>query len=161
MLYKKYPLFDGKMEIMMPSNLRMITDEKITDEKLLRIGDIRLSQYAWVSADRKIAVSVIVGGSELVDSELAERMQYYYMKYKKDIQNFNCHSIRKRKINGSDYGQMIYSSEMMSYGFYNEFILGIFEGRELIMTLQCMENERENQAHIFSTIAASIKILSD
>lgn len=159
MLYKKYPLFDNKMEIMLPSKLRMITNEKITDEKLLRVGDIRLSQYTWVSADRKIVAGIIAGGSDMKDNELTEKMQAYYSKYKKDIQNFNCHSIIRRKINGSEYGQMIYSSEMMSYGFYNVFMLGAFEGRELIMTLQCMEAERKEQEHIFSIITSSIKIL--
>lgn len=161
MLYKKYPLFDGKMEIMLPSNMRMITNEKITDEKLLRIGDVRLSQYTWVSDDRKIVASIMIGGSDMKDNELTQKMQYYYSKYKKDVQNFNCHNITKRKINGSEYGQMTYSSEMMSYGFYNVFMLGTFKGREMIMTLQCMESERETQEQIFSIVAASIKMFSE
>lgn len=164
MLYKKYPLYDGEMEIMLPSDLHMITDEKkdgMYENQTIRLGDTRLSQYTWISEDRRVVVTVTKGGSDMLESELVMRMQDYYSKYKHDVPDFKCHSIVRRRINGHEYGQMRYSSEMMSYGFYNVFVLGTFHDREMIMTLQCMESERKTQEHIFSNITDSIKILSN
>ena len=52
-----------------------------------------------------------------------------------------------------------YTSDMMGYRFYNVFMLGALEGRELVLTLQCMDKDVKSHLHIFEIISDSIRIL--
>ena len=148
MRYKMYALFEGKMEVMIPSQLQQQNNMKGLD----------LCQYAWASTDGKIMVNVTKGALDLKEKELPKRLQDYYMGYIRDVQGFHCHHIRRRSINGYDYAELQYQSEMMGYVFYHVLILGVFQDSELIMSLQCMDADRKELEHVFSNIADSIQI---
>lgn len=132
MLYTKYQMYDERMEIMVPSHLKMT-------ETFLA------AQYNWMSDDKKVIINVMRGGSDLEEEELYLRLEEYYKGFRKDTSNFECLHIAKRSVNGYSYGELRYTSDMMGYRFYTIFMLGSFEGRELVLTLQCMDKDaKEN-----------------
>ena len=62
-------------------------------------------------------------------------------------------------INGRSFGEIQYLSCVTGYCFYNIFLLGVYEGREVIVTIQCLEQEWEANARIFGLIADSLRWL--
>ena len=70
-----------------------------------------------------------------------------------------CERISRRTINGRIYGEIEYLSHVTGYCFYNIFLLGSYMDRELVVTIQCTESSREENAHIFENISDSIRIL--
>ena len=146
MLYKKYQMYDDSIEIMVPSHLSL-TNSFLT------------SQYNWMSKDRRVVVNVAKGGSDLDEDSLLLRLDEYYRGFSKDVSNFECLNIKKRRVNGRSYGEIRYSSDMTGYRFYNIFMLGCFEGAEIVLTLQCMQEDIKAQEHIFDNISDSLRIL--
>ncbi|MBQ2258251.1 MAG: hypothetical protein II247_06230 [Lachnospiraceae bacterium] len=146
MLYKKYRLYDEGMEIMIPSHLKQ-ADSFIP------------SAHSWMSEDRRLVINVARGGADLPEMNLSLRLNEYYKKFSKDISNFECRHIKKRRINGQTYGEMQYLSQMMGYCFFNIFLLGAYEGRELIVTIQCIHYEAKANMHIFENISDSLRFL--
>lgn len=143
-----YALFEGKMEVLIPSQLQPQNS----------MNGLDLCQYAWASADGKVMVNVTRGALDLQEKELLMRLQDYYVGYIRDVQGFHCHHIRRRSINGFEYAELQYQAEMMGYLFYHVLILGVFQDSELIISLQCMDADRKEFEHVFSNIADSIQI---
>ena len=146
MLYNTYHLYDEGMEIMIPSNL------ELTDT----FGS---SQYSWLSKDRKTVVNVTRGGADLTVEEIDLRLNEYYKGFCRGIKQFESQQIAKRMINGRSFGEIQYLSCVTGYCFYNIFLLGVYEGREVIVTIQCLEQEWEANARIFGLIADSLRWL--
>lgn len=158
MLYKKYRLYQDGMEIMVPSHLHMLTEERHISGEEVRMGDTFVSNYNWLSDDRRVVINV-TGGNEIVQDNLLLRLQEYYDSFKVQVTEFECLKVTKRKINGYDYGELQYSSQMMGYEFFTIFILGSYEGREIILTQQCMERDRKKWMPIFTNISESLRIM--
>ena len=59
---------------------------------------------------------------------------------------------------GYEYGELQYSSQMMGYEFFTIFILGSYEGREIILTQQCMESDKKKWMPIFMNISESLRV---
>ena len=146
MLYKKYQMYSESVEIMVPSHLTL-TNSFLT------------SHYNWMSDDRRVVVNVAKGGSDLDEDSLLSRLDEYYRGFCKNITNFECIAIKKSRVSGRFYGEIKYSSEMTGYRFYNVFMLGCFEGAEIVLTLQCMYDEIKTQERIFENISDSLRIL--
>ena len=159
MLYKKYVLYKEGMEIMVPSHLHMLTQENHIAGKEARMGDRMLSNYNWISDDRRVVINVTSGGNELTKENLLLRLQDYYTGFQNNVVEFACLKVTKRWINGYDYGELQYRSEMMGYAFFNIFILGVYEGKEIILTLQCMERDQKAWLPIFMNVSDSLRIL--
>ncbi len=146
LFYTKYRLFDEGIEIMIPSDIEP-ADSFVP------------SQDSWLSRDKKTVINVSRGGEDLTDDDLNIRLNEYYKHFCKDISHFECERISRRLINGRIYGEIQYLSHVTGYCFYNLFLLGSYMGRELVVTIQCMESSREGNAHIFENISDSIRIL--
>lgn len=158
MLYKKYPLYNELMEIMIPTTLELAQEPKKKNSNISRLGDFLFTQYTWLSKDRKVVVNITKGSPLVDETELIARLQDYYSVYKRDITKFECKNISLIDINGKKYGQMIYTSEMMGYIFYTVFVVGNFQNGELIVSLQCIETEIDTYEHVFSNIIDSLRI---
>lgn len=146
MLYKKYQMYNDSIEIMVPSHLTLT-------------NSFLQSHYNWMSDDRRVVVNVAKGGSDLDEESLLVRLDEYYRGFCKDVNNFECLAIKKRRVNGRSYGEIRYNSEMTGYRFYNIFMLGYFEGAEIVVTLQCMHADIKAQERIFENISDSLRIL--
>lgn len=157
MLYRKYPLYKEGMEIMIPSHLHMLTEENHTSGQAVRMGDTFVSNYNWLSDDRRVVINV-TGGNEMAQDSLLQRLQEYYDHFKTQVNEFDCQKVTRRRINGHDYGELQYSSQMMGYEFFTIFILGSYEGREIILTQQCMERDKKTWMPIFTNISESLRI---
>lgn len=145
MFYKKYQLYDDKLEIMLPANLN-------------ETKGFFTTQHTWVSDDKKIVVNISKNGTELDKSQILFRMDDYYKGFERDILQFECIKIKKTEINFQPYGEMAYFSDMMGYQFYNIFLLGCFENKEIVVTLQCMSKDIKNMEHVFGNIIDSLRI---
>ena len=159
MLYKKYRLYQDSIEIMIPSHLHILTEERHTDGQEVRMGDTFVSNYNWLSDDRRVVINVVGGGKQGRQEELLQRLQEYYDGFKSQVTEYECLRVMKRRINGYDYGELQYRSEMMGYAFFTIFILGIYEEREIILTQQCMEGEKEKWQSVFTNVSESLRIL--
>lgn len=160
MLYRKYPLFDSAMEIMLPSSLIQVdnrNDAKDSNSSK-NVGDTLFAHYAWVSEDRRVVINVTKGYSTMSEGKLIERIQNYYEIYRRDIASFNCKSILKKSIYGKEFGEMVYTSATMGHDFYNVLLTGVLQDGEVLVTLQCLESELPKYERIFSNIVDSIKI---
>lgn len=146
MLYKKYCLYDEGVEIMIPSGLKQ------TDS-------FGASQYSWIAEDKRTVINVARGGADLTAKELNIRLNEYYKSFSRDISRFECSRIAKRSVSGQTFGEIQYFSHMMGYGFFNIFLLGSYEDRELIVTIQCLACHRAANAHIFENITDSLRLL--
>lgn len=146
MLYKKYRLYDEGIEIMIPSHLKESPSHMAV-------------QNSFVSDDRRVIVNITRGGGDLGQEQLITRMNEYYKGFARDVHEFDCIRINKRQFLGDLFGELRYRSSMMGYQFYNIFILGIYGGRELIVTMQCMQEEAAGNERIFDNIADSLRIL--
>lgn len=158
MLYRKYPLYKEGMEIMIPSHLHMLTEEKHISGQSVRMGDTFVSNYNWLSDDRRVVINVTVGGNEITQDNLLLRLQEYYDGFKAQVTEFEALKVIRRRINGYDYGELQYRSEMMGYAFFTIFILGSFEGKELILTQQCMERDKKKWMPVFMNISESLRM---
>lgn len=146
MLYKKHCLYNGGIEIMLPSYIK--ESEAYT-----------LGQNSFTSENRRVVVNITRGGGDLTQEQLITRMNEYYRSFAKDVPEFECLQINKRHFLGDRFEELRYLSSMMGYKFYNVFILGIYGGRELIVTMQCMQEDAADNERIFDNIADSIRIL--
>lgn len=159
MLYKKYRLYEDGMEIMIPSHLHIVEEEKHASGQEARMGDRFVANYSWISDNRRVVINVTGGANNLTQEQLLERLHSYYDEFSDGASEFECIKIDKRWINGYDYGELQYRSEMAGYGFFNIFIIGIYEGREIVLTQQCMERDKKIWMPIFRNISESLRIL--
>jgi len=143
--YKIYSLYEKGVEIMIPSDLKF-TDKFIP------------SQYYWISDDHQVVISVARGSAVSESKELGVRLNAYYKGFQRDITRFACSHIAKREINGQFYGEIQYTSSMMGYSFYNRFLLGSYENRELIVTLQYTGQDTEENRHVYENVFDSLKL---
>jgi hypothetical protein len=139
-------MYDDSMEIMVPSHLQYS-------------NGMLVSQYTWLSDDKKTVINVSKGAADLLEGDIDIRLNEYYKGFCGSIKNFECDSVKKRVINGRMYGELQYTSCMMGYLFFNIFMIGSYEGHELIFSIQCMESERKDNIHIFENISDSLRIL--
>lgn len=114
---------------------------------------------SFISDNNRIIVNVARGGSKLTREQLTSRLDEYYKRFSRDVCDFNCIRIKKRKFLDDTFGELCYSSKMMGYSFYNIFILGIYEDVELIVTMQCMLEDAAGNERIFDNIADSIRVI--
>ena len=159
MLYKKYVLYKDGMEIMVPSHLHMLTQENHIAGKEARMGDRMLSNYNWLSDDKRVVINVTSGGNALTREDLLLRLQDYYTGFQNNVVVVECVMVCKRGFNGYDYWELQYRCVMMGYAFFNIFILGVYEGKEIILTLQCMERDQKAWFPIFMNVSDSLRIL--
>lgn len=145
MFYKKYKLYDEKIEIMLPADLN---ESKVFFN----------NQHSWISEDRRRAINISRGGGSLCEEQVLFKLDEYYQSFERDILRFDCVDIKKHIINFHTFGDIRYWSDMMGYRFYNIFMLGCFEERELIITLQCMKEEQKTMKHVFDNIIDSMRI---
>jgi hypothetical protein len=138
-------MYDKGMEIMVPSQLK-------TADAVLS------SQYLWTSEDKRLLISVVKGSADLQESGIDERLDSYLGRLGKDITGFEKISIKKLRMHGKTYGEIRYHSHMI-YDYFNMFILGIYNGREIICTIQCLEEYAKKNLHIFEYILDSIRII--
>lgn len=146
MLYKKHRFFNDGIEMMLPSHFKESTS-------------FVAMQNSFMSDNKRVVVHIARGGTSLTQEQLVARMDAYYQEFTRASLEFNCIARNQRQFLGDVFGELKYSSSMMGYSFYNVFILGIYGGRELIITMQCVQEEAEGNARIFDTIADSIRIL--
>ena len=146
LFYTKYRLYDEGIEIMIPSDIEP-ADSFVP------------SQNSWLSRDKKTVINVTRGGEDLTEKNLNNRLNEYYKCFCKDVSHFACERISRRTINGRIYGEIEYLSHVTGYCFYNIFLLGSYMDRELVVTIQCTESSREENAHIFENISDSIRTL--
>ncbi len=146
MLYKKYRLYNEGIEVMIPSSLKRSTSRFAV-------------QNSFVSDNGRIVVNIARGVSDLTQECLITRMDEYYRKFAKDVPSFDCLKIHKRQFLDDLFGEFRYRYDMMGYQFYNVFILGIYGGRELVVTMQCVQDEAQENERVFDNIADSIRIL--
>lgn len=146
MFYTQYRLYEDGVEIRIPSDIKPAYS-------------FVPSQNSWISKDKKTVINVTRGAKELTDENLSDRLDEYYKGFCRNISYFDCKKICRRTINRRPYGEIQYLSHVTGYPFYNMFLLGSYEGRELVITIQCTEGSRAANAHIFEIIADSIRIL--
>lgn len=146
MLYKKYRFYNEGVEVMIPSCLK-------------ESASYAMLQNSFISDNKRVIVNIARGGSDLTQEQLDARLEDYYRGFARDVLAFDCLKINKRQFLGDLFGELRYLSNMMGYGFYNVFILGIYGGRELIVTMQCMADEITDNERMFENIADSIRIL--
>jgi hypothetical protein len=146
MFYTKYRIFEDGMEIMVPSMIK-------TASSLVS------SQYLWQSDDKRILINAVQGCSKLTELDIDNRLDSYYYEFSKAVNGFECIHIKKIRIYGKNYGEIRYLSHMKGYDLFNMFILGTYEGRELVFTIQCLEAYAEYNMHIFENISDSIRVI--
>lgn len=146
MLYKKYRFYNDGIEMMIPSHFK----------KSVSFAAV---QNSFMSENRRVVVNIARGAGNLTPDRLVTRMDAYYKEFTRDVLEFDCIARNQRQFLGDVFGELKYSSTMMGYLFYNVFILGIYGGRELIVTMQCVQEEAADNERIFENIADSIRIL--
>ena len=146
MQYEKYHFYDDGVEMMIPSCLK----ESISQFRV---------QNSFISDNNRVIVHVARGKDGLTQAQLETRMDEYCKGFVKNVPEFECLKIDKRQFLEDSFVDLRYFSKIRGYQFYNAFVLGIYGGRELIVTMQCMRNEIIDNEHIFDFIADSIRIL--
>lgn len=146
MLYTQYRLYNNEVEIIIPSDIKP-ADSFVP------------SQNSWMSKDKKTVINVTRGGADLTDENLNNRLNEYCKGFRRNSSYFDCRKISRRTINRRTYGEIQYVSHVTGYSFYNIFLLGSYRGKELIVTIQCMESSQAANARIFEIISDSIRIL--
>lgn len=140
MLYKKYSLYNNKIEIMLPSAFQMN------------------GQYSWCSNTQTVRVDVCMRAKLNQEQSMSLRLQEYYLFYKSHMEGFACKHIIKKQIWGREYGEMIYSSKQLGYGFFHVLLIGELEDEEVLLSLQCLEKEKTEMEHVFSIITDSVRM---
>lgn len=147
MLYKKYQLYENKIEIMIPSDYAY-------NEDLLSLSD-----NSWRSKDKSVSIDVnLTKIKKGVDTELSMRLQDYYLGYKKNLDSFDCKKVSKRKIYDNSFGEINYTADVMGYSFYNSQMITILEDKELTVSIQCLNEKKQDFDHIFNIIKESVKV---
>ena len=146
MLYEKYHLFNDGIEIMIPSDIE-------------RSESFLPSRNSWLSKDKRTVINIVQGGDDLTCENLDGRLNEYYRRFCKEVNQFVCKQISKRTINRKIFGELQYLSHVTGYCFYNIFFFFCYKSQELIVTIQCMESKRKEYLHIFEYIIDSIRIL--
>ena len=98
------------------------------------------------------------GGNNVDDDNLTMRLQSYFSGFQHNVSDFECVCINKKNVNGNWYGEIQYISDMLGYRFFNDFIVGEFQGSEIIITQQCFEPEKKMYTPVFENVFNSIKI---
>lgn len=147
MLYKKYQLFNGKIEVMIPS------------EFLFNQGGFELSEYNWTSVNEDLIIDCNLFENEDSENELTFLLQEYYLDYKRILSTFTCKHVIKKLNFDDEFGEMVYLSTNLGYRFYSCLNLAIVDGKILMLTMSCLMDSFEEYEHAFSNIADSIKIL--
>lgn len=145
MLYKKYYLYDNRIEIMLPSDYEQ-------NNKSFYFSD-----YNWVSPDGKAVIDVNIienNGNE----KLIYVLQDYYLEYKRLLEDFSCRHIIMRKIYEEEFGEIKYYSLQYGYRAYSCLNLAILEDKLVTISISCFEEELESFDHIFSNIMDSVRI---
>lgn len=146
MQYERYRFYDGGVEVMIPSCLKESTSQFAI-------------QNCFVSEDKKMIVNIARGKDGFVQEQLEMRMDEYCKEVAEGVSKFECLKTQKRQFLDDSFVDVRYLSNMMGYQFYNAFVLGIYGGRELIVTMQCVQNATTEDERIFDFIADSIRIL--
>jgi len=146
MQYETYRFYDGEVEMMIPSCLKQPISWPVV-------------QNSFVSDNKRVIVNITRGAGSLTQDQIGTRMNEYCRGFARDVQGYECLRVDKRQFLNDSYIDLRYLSNMMGYQFYNAFILGVYGGRELIVTMQCVRNEAAENEHIFDIIADSIRIL--
>lgn len=145
MQYEKYRFYDDGVEMMIPSCLKKATSKFVV-------------QNSFVSDNKRVIVNIARGRDDMTQEQLETRMDAYCRTFAKDVPKFECLKIYKRQFLGDLFIDLRYRSDMMGYPFYNVFILGVYGARELIVTMQCVQNEVTDNKHMFDIVADSIRI---
>lgn len=145
MQYEKYRFYDDGVEMMIPSSLKKATSKFAV-------------QNSFVSDNKRVIVNVARGRDDMTQEQLETRMDAYCKRFAKDVPEFECLKICKRQFLGDLFMDLRYRSDMMGYPFYNVFILGVYGERELIVTMQCVQNEAADNERMFGIVADSIRI---
>ena len=146
MQYEKYHFYDDGVEVMIPSCLKEPTSQFVI-------------QNSFISDDKSMIVNVARGKDCFTQEQLEPRINEYCKGFAKDVSKFKCLKIHKRQFLNDLFVDLRYSFSMMGYSFYNAFILGIYGDRELIVTMQCMQNDTIDNERMFDIVADSIRIL--
>ena len=140
MLYKKYSLKDNKIELMLPSDFE------------------RVDQYAWCSKSQTVRVDFSMRDGLKQEQSTSIRLQEHYLFYKNHMEGFACRHIIKKQIWGREFGEMMYSSKQLGYGFFHVLLIGELEGEEILLSLQCLEKEKTEMEQVFSVITDSVRM---
>ena len=146
MLYKTYRFYNDGIEMMIPSHFK-------------ETKTFAAVQNSFASDNKRVVVNIARGAGSITQEQLAARMNVYYKEFTREVLEFDCIARKERQFLGDVFGELKYHSNMLGYPFYNVFILGVYGGRELIVTMQCVQEEEANNARIFDNIADSIRIL--
>ena len=160
MFYKKYQLYEEQLEIMIPSELKFVTGNNTDGGVNKKLGDSLLSNYNWITNNRKVTINVMRGGNNVNDDNLTMRLQSYFSNFQNSVSDFECVCINKKHINGKWYGEIQHTSDMMGYRFFNDFILGEFQESEIIVTQQCFQPEKKLYSPVFENVFNSIRVKS-
>jgi hypothetical protein len=112
----------------------------------------------WSSVDKKTLINVTRGHSDLNEDNLDDRFDEYYSKFCNDVKGFKCIHVKKRSIHCRPYIEIRYRSKMARYNLFNIFLLGAYDGRELIATIQYIEDDTDYNIRVFENIADSIRV---
>jgi hypothetical protein len=145
MFYSVYEMYDEGMQIMIPSHLK-------------QTKSLLASQYTWSSDDKKTLINVTRGHTDLEEDNLESRLDEYCRRFSKSVKGFDCKCVKKRSIQLRPYMELRYRSKMARYEFFNIFLLGIYEGRELIVTIQYLEDDSDYDVYVFENIEDSIRV---
>lgn len=146
MQYETYHFYDDGVEMMIPFDLK---------EQPSQFG----VQNSFVSENRRVVLNVARGKDGMTQAQVELRMDAYYREFEQDVPAFECLKRKKRQFLGESFADLRYRSNMMGYQFYNAFLLGIYDSRELIVTMQSVGNEAAKIERTFDMIAESIRIL--
>jgi hypothetical protein len=138
-------MYEEGMQIMIPSHLKQM-------ESLLA------SQYTWSSEDKKTLINVTRGHTDLEEGNLESRFDEYYRRFTESVKGFECQYAKKRSINFRPYMELRYCSKMARYKFFNIFLLGAYEGRELLVTIQYLEGDSDYDIRVFENIEDSLRV---
>jgi hypothetical protein len=138
-------MYEEGMQIMIPSHLK-------------QTESLMASQYTWSSMDKKTLINVTRGHTDLEEENIESRFDEYYCRFGKSVKGFECKFVKKRSINFRPYMELRYRSKMGRYGFFNIFLLGAYDGRELIVTIQYLEDDSEYDLRVFENIQDSIRV---
>lgn len=128
------------------------------EEKVRTLEDVSVADYTWISPEHDVVVSVTRGSQSLTEDEIGTRIQEYYSIYNEEMVRFDVQELSRVQIHGNRLGMLKYKAEMMNYKLYNEFILGSYKGKELVVVLQCMAADRKDKEDIMDSIVGSLII---
>jgi hypothetical protein len=141
-------MYDDGLEIMIPTGFNMVEP-------------IMSSQYMWISKDGNAIISVNRGNADLTCEGIDDRIEEYHKAFAQNTIGFDCKLIKKRVIYKRTYAEIRYISQMTGYDIFNMFLLGEYEDRELVVTIQCVENDARMGIRIIENITDSLKVVNN